>query len=206
MAEAASRQAAPVVPSVPPAKDATSAGDHGLVTGGQIPLDPAHDSGVPSGGATLSPSNELDRAGTDASSPAIQPNASEAAAELTATPNHVASTAPAVPVAQHASPAPTGHNESSASFDLTGRIAHEITDTVGQIVVRLGQFAESGGMTGLDGFGEFPARRDRRRCEPHRHRPGGNIQPVPGGHERRWRRSQACRRRCWPRFPARSIT
>ena len=36
MAEAASRQAAPVVPSVPPAKDATSAGDHGLVTGGQV--------------------------------------------------------------------------------------------------------------------------------------------------------------------------
>jgi hypothetical protein len=154
MAEAASRQAAPVVPSVPPAKDATSAGDHGLVTGGQIPLDPAHDSGVPSGGATLSPSNDSDRAGTDAASLAIQPNASEAAAELSATPNHIVSTALAVPLAQHASPAPTGHDESSASFDLTGRIAHEITDTVGQIVVKLGQFAGGGSMTALDGFGE----------------------------------------------------
>jgi hypothetical protein len=73
---------------------------------------------------------------------------------MTATSNHLVSTAPAVPVAEHAMPAPSGHDEGSASFDLTARIAHEITGTVGQIVVKLGQFAGGGGMTGGDQFGE----------------------------------------------------
>jgi hypothetical protein len=153
MAEAASRQALPVVSTALPARDATSVGNHGLGTDRPLSHDSDHDSATPSGGAVLSPSNEPDSTGAGAASLAIQPNASAAAAELTATSNHLVSPAPAVPVAEHAVPAPSGHAEGSASFDLTARIAHEITGTVGQIVVKLGQFAD-GGVTGGDQFGE----------------------------------------------------
>lgn len=151
MAEAAPRQAAPIGPAVPPAKDATSAGHPSLTTDGPIALDPDEGREGPSG-AAQSPSNDVDRA--DTASSASQLVAPVTAAEPTAAATHFVSTESVEPIATPATLGLSGHGEGSTSFDLAGRIAHEISGAVGQIAVQLGQFAESGGMLKLDQFGE----------------------------------------------------
>lgn len=156
MAEAAPRQAAPIVSPELPAKDATSAGHHGLTTGGPIALDLGQDAGAASD-AVLSPSHLSPSHGsdhTDTASLANQPVMPMTAADPAASAIQFVSTELVEPIAQPATVGLPGHSEGSTSFDLAGRIAHEITGAVGQIAVQLGQFAESGGMLRLDHFSE----------------------------------------------------
>lgn len=156
LAEAAPRQAAPIVSPELPAKDATSAGHHSLATGGPIALDPGHDAGTASD-AVLSPSHLSPSHGsdhTDTASLANHPAMPMTAAEPAAAATRFVSTELVEPIAQPATVGLSGQSEGSTSFDLTGRIAHEMTGAIGQIAVQLGRFAESGGMLRLDHFGE----------------------------------------------------
>lgn len=156
MAEAASRQTGPGVPTVPPAKDATPDESRDNPTsGGPVPPDHGRAEGTSSDAAALSPSADPDRAGPDAASLKVSLELPTDAADLPALQSHVVSTASILPVAPHAMSDPAADGAGLAPGDLTGRITDEIADTIGRVVVKLGQIAESGGLTGLDpGFGE----------------------------------------------------
>lgn len=154
MAEAASRQTGPGVPTVPLAKDATSDESRVPAAGGPVPSD--HDRAQEaSSDAAPSPSAAPERAGPDAASLKAPSTLPMDAADLPALQGHVVSAASILPAASHATSDSPIDRAAPASGDLTGRITDEIVDTIGRVVVKLGEISESGGLTGLDArFGD----------------------------------------------------
>lgn len=155
MAEAASRHTGPGIPTVPPAKDAIPDEGRDPGTGGPVPSDDGRAEGA-SSDAALSPSAGPDRAGPDAAPLKLPSTLPADAAELPALlQGHAVSAASILPAARHATSDPLADGVGAAPDALVGRITDEIVDTIGRVVVKLGEISESGGLTGLDPrFGE----------------------------------------------------
>lgn len=155
MAEAASRQTGPGIPTVPPAKDTRPDESRDLTAGGEVPPDHGDAREAPADAGALPPSAGPDRAGPDAASLKLPSTLPTDAADLPALQGHAASAASILPAPHHAASDPPDDSTAPAPGDLSGRIADEIVDTIASVVVKLGQVSESDGLTGLDPrFGE----------------------------------------------------